>query len=417
MKDCSDNLEQSEQKDLSEFKKILSETGCRVKEEIEPSSDFTSRVLFAIDARCEEKQRAEWAELASKHGFAEAQEVEPREGFARRVAFAIKRDRVIRSFKLVRHYAVVTSAAAALAIALLVVPDYLAKHSTQSSVVRTGPYADRDADEAKVFTQVDGAIDWLASQQEGNGSWSPKIVGGKEAFRPALTALGMMAIGRHASERRSDALEQATVALHSMQQRDGSFGNGDSTSLYNHAFATYALIERAKRTGAGLDEKIAKAIDFSISSQNPYGAWDYQVEGTGNAALTLWQVSLLLEAKKLGWRDSEGALRRAIAWLRRESAEGVFDYRQTLDRQNTASSGGIILTQLATDALVEFCKGQPALEALASNAKTSFDTAYGRHSIRRLGKESTLDSVLCKTFRTGHDFYPTLLALLSSTRN
>lgn len=411
MKNCSDNLEQNEQKDLSEFKKILSETGCRVKEEIEPSSDFTSRVLFAIDARCEDKQRAEWASLASARNLDVSDLVEPKKDFSVNVLKKVKQAKKLSQIKLIWRYA--AAAAAVLAVALLVIPE---KHGARPVAMRTGPYSDRNLDEAKAFTQVDSAIDWLASHQEPDGSWAPKVVGGKEAFRPALTALGMMAIGRHAQERRSDAIKNAVDALRSMQQSDGSFNSDRQTQLYNHAFATYALIEHAKNNGAGLDEIIAEAIAFSVANQNPYGAWDYQKDGFGNAALTLWQVSLLIEANKLGWRDNDGALRRAVAWLKRESAKGVFDYRQTLDRQHASASGGIILTQLATEALVQFCNEKPSLNALAANAKTSFDTAYGRYTVRQLGKESALDSVLCKTFRGGEDFYPTLIALLSSRR-
>lgn len=409
MKTQSDNLEQD--KDLLEFRRLLSNGRCKVVDEVEPSPDFTSRVLLAIDESVEKNQRAEWASLASARNLDLSDIVEPKNDFSVNVLKKVKQTKRLSQIKLIWRYA--AAAAAVLAIALLVIPE---KHGARPIAMRTGPYSDRNLDEAKAFTQVDSAIDWLASHQEPDGSWAPKVVGGKEAFRPALTALGMMAIGRHAQERRSDAIKNAVNALRSMQQSDGSFNSDKQTQLYNHAFATYALIEHAKNNGAGLDEIIAEAIAFSVANQNPYGAWDYQKDGFGNAALTLWQVSLLIEANKLGWRDNDGALRRAVAWLKRESAKGVFDYRQTLDRQHASASGGIILTQLATEALVQFCNEKPSLNALAANAKTSFDTAYGRYTVRQLGKESALDSVLCKTFRGGEDFYPTLIALLSSRR-
>lgn len=407
MKTQSDNLEQD--KDLLEFRRLLSNG--RFVDEVEPSPDFTSRVLLAIDESVEKNQRAEWASLASARNLDVSDIVEPKDDFSVNVLKKVKQTKRLSQIKLIWRYA--AAAAAVLAIALLVIPE---KHGARPVAMRTGPYSDRNLDEAKAFTQVDSAIDWMASHQEPDGSWAPKVVGGKEAFRPALTALGMMAIGRHAQERRSDAIKNAVNALRSMQQSDGSFNSDKQTQLYNHAFATYALIEYAKNNGVGLDEIITEAIAFSVANQNPYGAWDYQKDGFGNAALTLWQVSLLIEANKLGWRDNDGALRRAVAWLKRESAKGVFDYRQTLDRQRASASGGIILTQLATEALVQFCNEKPSLNALAATAKTSFDTAYGRYTVRQLGKESALDSVLCKTFRGERDFYPTLIALLSSRR-
>ena len=259
----------------------------------------------------------------------------------------------------------------------------------------------RDAPTARPLA----AADWLASRQCPDGTWSPSETGGNEAFRPALTALALMALQRHAPVRHADAIARAEQALVAMQTDDGAFGDSSPDRLYNHSFATYALLTLQNARGEGLTPTLKRAIAFSLRSQNHFGAWDYAVQRPGNAALTVWQLAILVEAGKAGWRDDAGQMRRGLAWLRRLGQGGYFDYREDLDRKYTPRSGSDTLTDMATATLLEAAGKYPEFRETAETAVASLQLAR-----RRLdkGRDALASS--------GRDLYATVMAMLDADR-
>ena len=198
--------------------------------------------------------------------------------------------------------------------------------------------------------------------------------GADAAFRPALTALASLALSRQDAALHAKNISAAVAALEAMQNKDGSFGAPGAHALYNHAFATFALIDDARRVGKGLTPAIARALDFSVASQNAFASWDYSPSGKGNDALTIWQLGILAEARALGWSDGRGALRRGVSALAR-SGGGLLDYRLAFGRESAPAAGGIVLTRLATRSLIGFIDGIGGMETLSGNLAASLDTA------------------------------------------
>ncbi|MBP5545578.1 MAG: hypothetical protein ILM98_16020 [Kiritimatiellae bacterium] len=215
--------------------------------------------------------------------------------------------------------------------------------------------------------------------------------GADAAFRPALTALASLALSRQDAVLHAKNISAAVAALEAMQNEDGSFGAPGSHALYNHAFATFALIDDASRAGKGLTPAIARALDFSVASQNAFASWDYSPSGKGNDALTIWQLGILAEARALGWSDGRGALRRGVSALAR-SGGGLLDYRLAFGRESAPAAGGIVLTRLATRSLIGFIDGIGGMETLSGNLAASLDTA-DNFKMRLAAKEGD-DAVL-----------------------
>ncbi len=320
--------------------------------ELEPSPDLTSRIMEAVaDEAARERRRARW----------------------------------------LRSAAALAGIAAAVAVVLQV--------STSAPEVRTSePVAQQKADPA--FE----AADWLVAQQCPDGTWSPAQTGGNEAFRPALTALALMALQRHAPERHADAIARAKAALEALQTEDGAFGREPSAKLYNHSFATYALLSLANENGEALSPVLQRAIAFSLNSQNHIGSWDYPPRDTGNSALTVWQVGILMQARRAGWSDDAGQMRHGLAWLRRQGREGLLDYREDFDRRYTPKAGSVTLTAMATSTILEAAKDFPELRDTADNAVASLHIACERLAARAAGAD----------YRG--DLYATVVALLSAKR-
>ena len=320
--------------------------------ELEPSPDLTGRIMEAVaDEAARERRRARWLRSAA---------------------------------------AALAGIAAVMVVVLHVQTPAPEAHLTESVT------------QQKADPAIEAA-DWLVAQQCPDGTWSPAQTGGNEAFRPALTALAMMALQRHAPERHAEAISRAKAALEALQTEDGAFGREPSAKLYNHSFATYALLSIANENEADLTPALQRAITFSLRSQNHLGSWDYPPRETGNSALTVWQLGILMQARKAGWGDDAGQLRRGLAWLRRQGHEGLLDYREDFDRRYTPKAGSVTLTAMATSAILEAAEDFPELRDTAENAVASLHIACERLAAR-----------------AGNDYrgdlYATVVALLSAQR-
>lgn len=371
-----------EKNDRDEFAKLIS--GRNVTD-IKPSSSLSAKIMDAVS---EEAAREEFQEIISGHTL---QTLEPSAGLADRISAAVAATH--RRELFIRKFAKIASAVAAVLAVAFIVGIALNSENPASALVAVNSTSElqpvnmpefgskipsQASDENDAVVLADKAADWLVSCQQNDGTWSPAQSGGNEAFRPALTALAMMALQRHAPGRHADAVSRAAEALAAMQQPDGSFSTSPSSKLYNHAFASYALLDFSSAHDGIYTANIDKAIAFSIANQNDSGSWDYTLRDPGNTALTVWQAGFLLKAKAAGWNDSDGHLRRGLAWLRRRGHDGTFDYRETLDRNYTPYSGSLTLTAMATATLLDAAETYPELKETALNAVDALQASCER---------------------------------------
>ncbi|MBR4170834.1 MAG: terpene cyclase/mutase family protein [Kiritimatiellae bacterium] len=156
-------------------------------------------------------------------------------------------------------------------------------------------------------------LDWIASLQEQDGSWSPSRAGGCEAYRPALTALAALALASR--DPASDTVQSACRALISMQQNDGSFGQKGRVQSYNQSITAFALAALLP-THNGLRPALEKAVNRIAYEQTQSGGWDYEDGSQGNTALTAWNVRMLSLAERQGIAEARLPLRKGLRWLR-----------------------------------------------------------------------------------------------------
>ena len=352
------------------------------------------RTPAASPALAEGIMEAVAVESARAKLLAMASDVRPPSEMTGRImeAVAAESAREKRNSRRIRAaVAAVAGMAAVLAIAFL---------PLLSSPPATAPASGDEV--AQAISMAEDAADWLAAQQCEDGSWSPAQTGGNETFRPALTALALMALQRHAPVRHAAAIERAAHALEAMQTPDGAFSTSPSSKLYNHAFVTFALLGLRDESDQGLSPVLQRAVAFSLKSQNHFGAWDYTDQEPGNTALTVWQLGLLLRARNAGWEDDNGQLRRGLAWLKHQGRNGMFDYRSTFDQQYTPYSGSITLTAMATSTLLDAAVTFPELAETADNAVASLRAAYGREEEREAA-DHYRDYFLCRVFHGSSD--------------
>lgn len=306
----------------------------------------------------EEAQRAEWASILSKLPSGTATVAVPGADFDERVAEGVRRVRRIeRARSTLASFAKFAAAAAVFAAVFAISPS--APWSARRGVLESA----KESSDAE----------WLLANQLADGTWNTR---GSRAYAPALTAIAALALsGRDGG---GDAAARAIASIESMQRPDGSFGDNGTSVLYNHAFATYALVEDALRTGKGMTPAVERAVAFTLSSQDASGCWDYPGSTGGNAALTVWQAGVLASARNLGWNDAEGGLRRAVRWLARHEDGGLLDYRLALRRETEPVSGGAMLTALATASLSRYLLKYPGMEGMVAGMEASLDMATVR---------------------------------------
>ncbi len=214
-------------------------------------------------------------------------------------------------------------------------------------------------------------VDWLAANQEPDGTWSPAKHGGAEAYRPALTALAALALARDESGVYAPRVRRACEALAALQHPEGAFGGEGRTCLYNHALAMYALAALCSEQPT-VRPALARALGYSRQCQTPEGGWDYVPGSEGNAAVTAWQVRALACAERQGFEEAKIPLRKGLRWLRGVARD---DGSVAYHNGSTARSDG--LTALAAHALLTAGRDYPGLPELGRHAVGSLKSGTG----------------------------------------
>lgn len=175
---------------------------------------------------------------------------------------------------------------------------------------------------------VERGLEWLARNQETDGSWVAKI-GFKlnddyrytqERSHVGVTALAGMAFlaGGHLPGRGKygQNVERCLDFVLSCVQDDGYVSRYD-TRMYSHAFATLFLAEIYGMTHrADVREKLQKAVDFVVKSQNAEGGWRYEPYAVeSDMSIVVCQVLALRAARNIGIRVPKATVDRAARYV------------------------------------------------------------------------------------------------------
>lgn len=166
---------------------------------------------------------------------------------------------------------------------------------------------------------VKKALEWLAVNQEADGSWSPSNHGGGREDRifghnrdgaganaetgiSGLATLAFLGAGHtHLQGPHAQTIDKAVKYLIKRQKPNGDL-SGDAklfARMYCHSMALLAISEALAITG---DKKllatVQKGVDFSVAAQNKVGGgWRYQPGDSGDMSQFGWQVMALKSAR------------------------------------------------------------------------------------------------------------------------
>jgi hypothetical protein len=185
---------------------------------------------------------------------------------------------------------------------------------------------------------INGALRYLAAQQQANGSWTAQ--GGRGEHPVAITGyalLAFMAAGNLPEE--GDYARQVNAGMQYLLdtiQMDGTYRDaGAGQYMYNHGIATIALAELYGQTRSpAIRAKLDRAIKLIITTQTDRGdnkgGWRYRpFPGDADISVTVMQVVALRAAKNGGFNVPQQTIDDAIDYVRRCKAgdAGGFSYQ------------------------------------------------------------------------------------------
>ncbi len=203
---------------------------------------------------------------------------------------------------------------------------------------------------------VDLGLEWLAKHQSPDGHWDAGAYGGerKDSHDAAVTGLALMAFlgagfveGRET--RYADNVRRGLDWLASRQASDGSF----SSNNYAHGMCAIAVAEAYGMTDKR-KEMAQRAIDVLVKRQKALGGWDYGDKGDpgrnrSDTSITCWQVMALKSARIGGLAVPDGALGKVNGYFRAAGDVSNSDATGTVAYEivdGKPSRGGLAVTAM-----------------------------------------------------------------------
>jgi squalene cyclase len=243
------------------------------------------------------------------------------------------------------------------------------------------------------------ALQWLATKQNADGSWS-------EARFPHSTAITSFALLAFMSQghlpgqgQYGPEVAKGAKFLLSSGTADGYLIGSRSGNMYCHGMATLVLSELWGMTG---DDEVRpvleKAVKLILDSQNREGGWRYDpVRSSADISVTIMQVMALRSAKNGGLNVPDETMKNAIAYIQkcRDGRTGGYGYQEaTRTRPGFArTAAGVCVLQLTGEHDAE--QIPKAVEYLKANFESREHFWYGHyyaaHAMHQVGGKEWAD--------------------------
>jgi hypothetical protein len=187
---------------------------------------------------------------------------------------------------------------------------------------------------------ISRGLAFLASRKNRDNSFGTGAYMGNTAVT-SLSAMAFMAAGNQPNRGAHGKI--VTDALRYVLSQEGRGGpkgflsNPQATPhgpMYGHGFATLFLAEVSgmvpdKELGKEVHEKLRRAVDLIIKSQNGEGGWRYKPEPRdADLSVTICQIMALRAARNAGVSVPEEVRNRCVAYVKncQDKREGWFRY-------------------------------------------------------------------------------------------
>ncbi len=203
-----------------------------------------------------------------------------------------------------------------------------------ASAVSGGALAAESNDSTAAATQpaIEKGLHYLAERQTDDGSFATNGFGRNVAVC-ALAGMAWLAGGSTPDQGPyGQELTRVTDYLVDHAQPSGFITVADAEShgpMYGHGFATLYLAEVCGMSPRDdLREKLSRAVDLIVRTQNAEGGWRYQpLPEDADISVTICQVMALRAARNAGIRVPRETIDRCVDYVKRsQNADGGFRY-------------------------------------------------------------------------------------------
>ncbi len=218
----------------------------------------------------------------------------------------------------------------------------------------------------RVNQSVERGLAYLAKTQNANGSWTCRVgyklnnnYEGTEKFDnvciTSLAGLAFMANGNLPGRGKygKNVSRALDFVLSCCRESDG-YITKHGTRMYEHAFATLFLAEiYGMSPRADIKQKLKKAADLIVRSQNAEGGWRYQPAPIdADISVTVTPLQALRAVRNAGISVPKKTIDRAINYIKKCSRpNGSFSYQlRSFTRQSPAlTAAGVTALMSAGD--------------------------------------------------------------------
>ncbi|MCA8951375.1 MAG: terpene cyclase/mutase family protein [Planctomycetes bacterium] len=185
---------------------------------------------------------------------------------------------------------------------------------------------------------IDRGLAWLASCQDGDGSW--RNAGGGGDHSVAMTALaGMAFVAAGSTPTRGRFWRQVRSAVEYLAEcSDPDTGLihavGESVPMFGHGFATLLLgsiygMEADLRTQRKLKQVLDRAVGLTAAAQSTAGGWIYTPNANDDeGSVTVTQMQALRACRMAGIVVDKRTIDRGVDYVRRsQNPDGGIRYR------------------------------------------------------------------------------------------
>ncbi|HEX7898264.1 MAG TPA: prenyltransferase/squalene oxidase repeat-containing protein [Planctomycetota bacterium] len=198
------------------------------------------------------------------------------------------------------------------------------------------------------------ALEWLASQQNADGSW------GNDGKYPHSTSVTSFALISFLSQGHlpgqglygPEVAKGARFLVASTRPTDGYLVGSRGGNMYAHGMATLALAELWGMAGGDeIRPPLEKAVELIVRTQSKEGGWRYDPQPTGHdISVTIMQVMALRAAKNSGLHVPDATIQRALGYINScyHKASGGYVYQPGNNDPGFArTAAGVCVLQLS----------------------------------------------------------------------
>jgi Prenyltransferase and squalene oxidase repeat len=198
--------------------------------------------------------------------------------------------------------------------------------------------ASKDMINSAAQRAIDRGLEFLARNQHDDGSLGERQYRGNVAVT-SLGGLAFLAAGHQPGRgpRGKVVLDAVQFVLGQEDARRPGFLHNPLASphgpMYGHGFGTLFLAEvhgmiHGKKLRDDLHDKLKRAVDIIISSQNGEGGWRYQPERRdADISVTICQIMALRAARNAGFHVPKSTVDKCIEYVKGcQSHDGGFRY-------------------------------------------------------------------------------------------